>query len=70
MAKRMGRVGFGSGQVGLRVKWVAGQNGSFLNGLIWLRVNLVMGWVGFTRIFQTSFFFFFSITKTNQRQPV
>ena len=64
-----GRVGFGSGQSGLRVKRVTGQNGSFLNGLTGLRVNRVSGRVGsgrvgLTRIFQTFFFFFFfSITK-------
>ena len=31
----------GSSQSSLWVKWVAGQNGSFLNGLIVLRVNRV-----------------------------
>ena len=46
MAKRAGRVGFGSGKSGLRVKRVTGQNGSFLNGLTGLRVNRVSGRVG------------------------
>ena len=32
MAKRAGRVGFGSGQSGRGSKRVTGQNGSFLNG--------------------------------------
>ena len=61
VAKRAG--GFGSGQSGLRVKRVTGQNGSFLK-----RVNRVAGQSGrglsrvvsrveFTRIFQTIFFF-------------
>ena len=65
MAKRAGRVGFGSGQSGLRVKRVTGQIGSFLK-----RVNRVAGQTGrglsrvvsrveLTRIFQTNFFFFF-----------
>ena len=59
---RRGKMG-GSGQSSLWVKWVMGQNGSFLNGSIGLQVNWAAGWVGFTCIFQT---FFFSITKTNQ----
>ena len=63
VAKRAGRVGFGSGQSGLRVKRVTGQNGSFLNGLTGLRVNRVSGRVGLTRIFQTFFFFFFQLQK-------
>ena len=65
VAKRAGRVGFGSGQLGLRIKRVTGQNGSFLK-----RVNRVAGQTGrglsrvvsrveLTRIFQTIFFFFF-----------
>ena len=41
LRKNMGRrgktVGIGSGQSGLQVKQVAGQNMSFLNGLIELR---------------------------------
>ena len=63
MAKRAGWVGFRSGQSGLRVKWVMGQNGSFLK-----RVNRVASQTGrglsrvvsrveLTRIFQTIFFF-------------
>ena len=67
MAKRTGRFGFGSGQSGLRVKRVTGQNGSFLK-----RVNRVAGQTGrglsrvvsrveLTRIFQTIFFFFLEI---------
>ena len=59
VAKRAGQVGFGSGQSGLRVKRVTGQNGSFLK-----RVNQVAGQTGrglsrveLTRIFQTIFFF-------------
>ena len=53
--KWVGRVRFGSSQSGLRVK--TGQLGCKSIGLR----------VGFTRIFQTSFFFFFFlITKTNQ----
>ena len=43
MAKR--RVGSGSG----RVNWVAGQNGSFLNGSIRLQVKQVVGQTGLTR---------------------
>ena len=39
VAKRAGRVGFGSGQSGLRVKRVTGQNWSFLNGSTGLRVG-------------------------------
>ena len=39
MAKRAGQVGFGSGQSGLWVKRVAGQNGSFLNESIGSRVE-------------------------------
>ena len=39
MAKRAGRIGFGLGQSGLRVKRVAGQNGSFLNGSIGLQAE-------------------------------
>ena len=69
MAKRAGRVGFGSGQSGLRVKRVTGQNGSFLK-----RVNRVAGQTGrglsrvvsrveLTRIFQTIFFFFDAICQ-------
>ena len=65
VAKRAGRVGFGSGQSGLRVKRVTGQNGSFLNGLTGLRVNRVSGRVGLTRIFQTNFFFFFFGNRCN-----
>ena len=38
MAKRAGRVGFKSGQSGRESKRVTGQNGSFLNGSIGLRV--------------------------------
>ena len=70
MAKRAGRVGFGSGQSGLRVKRVTGQNGSFLNGLTGLRVNRVSGRVGSGRVdpyFSNFFFFFFffNYKKTN-----
>ena len=43
MAKRAGRVGFGSGQSGRGSKRVTGQNGSFLNGSIGLRVKRVAG---------------------------
>ena len=39
MAKQAGRVGFGSGQLSLWVKRVAGQNGLFLNGSIGSRVE-------------------------------
>ena len=39
VAKRAGRVGFRSGKSGLRVNWVAGENGSFLNESIKLRVK-------------------------------
>ena len=42
-----GRGRVGSGQSGWRVKWVTGQNGSFLNGS-----NRVVARVGLTRIFQ------------------
>ena len=49
MAKRAGRVGFGSGQSGRGLKRVTGQNGSFLNGLIGLRVKRVAGQTGLTR---------------------
>ena len=52
MAKRAGRVGFGSGQSGLQVKRVAGQNMSFLNGLIGSRAS---------RVKQVFFFFFGNI---------
>ena len=61
VAKRAGQVEFGSSQSGLQVKWVAGQNGSFLNGSIGLRVG--PGRVGLTCIFQTSLFFFFQLQK-------
>ena len=57
MAKRAGRVE----SIGL-----AGQTGHGSKQIIFKRVNRVTGRVRFTRIFQTSFFFFFSITKTNQ----
>ena len=40
MAKRAGRVRFGSGQSGWWVKRVMGQNGSFLNMSIRLRIGL------------------------------
>ena len=40
---RRGKMG-GSGQSSLWVKWVMGQNGSFLNGSIGLQVNWL--WVG------------------------
>ena len=43
MAKRAGRVGFGSGQSSRGSKRVTGQNGSFLNGSIGLRVKQVAG---------------------------
>ena len=46
MAKRAGRVGFGSGQTGRGSKRVTGQNGSFLNGLSGLRVKRVAGQTG------------------------
>ena len=46
MAKRAGRVGFGSGQSGHGSKRVTGQNGSFLNGLIGLWVKRVAGQTG------------------------
>ena len=48
MAKRAGQVEFGSGQSGRESKRVTGQNGSFLNESIGLRVKRVagqMGWV-------------------------
>ena len=57
VTKRAGWVGFGSDQSGLRVKRVTGQNRS-----IGLRVGLGLP-VFFKQVF---FFFFFSITKTNQ----
>ena len=43
VAKQAGQVGFGLGQLGLRVKRVASQNGLFLNGSIRLQVNWVAG---------------------------
>ena len=46
VAKRAGRVGFGLSQSGLRGKQVAGQNRSFLNGSIGLRVNRIAGQSG------------------------
>ena len=46
MAKRADRVGFGSGQSGRGSKRVTGQNGSFLNGSIGLRVKRVAGQTG------------------------
>ena len=49
MAKRAGWVGFGSGQSGRGSKRVTGQNGSFLNGSIGLRVKRVAGQTGLTR---------------------
>ena len=54
VAKWAGQVRFGSGQSGLRVKRVTGQNGSFLNGSIGLRVRL--DWPVF-------FIFFFQLQK-------
>ena len=39
------------------VNQVAGQNGSFLNGSIGLRINQVMVQVGLTCIFKQAFFF-------------
>ena len=58
-----------TGRLG-RVNRVAGQNGSFLNGSIGLWVGL--GWPVFLKqvFFFIFFIFFFSITKTNQWQPV
>ena len=60
VAKRAGRVGFGSGQSGLWVKRVAGQNGTFLNGSIGLWS--IESWVESGRVdpyFSNNFFFFF-----------
>ena len=54
MAKRAGRVGFGSGQSGLRVKRVTGQNESFLNGSIGLQVESAQ-----VDSYFSNFFFFF-----------
>ena len=62
MAKRAGRGGFGSGQMGRGSKWI-----------IFKRVNRVAGQLGhrlsrvkLTRIFQTSLFFFFEINAIYQ----
>ena len=49
MAKRTGRVGFGSGQSGYGSKRVTGQNVSFLNESIGLRVKRVAGQTSLTR---------------------
>ena len=46
MAKRAGWVRFGSGHSGCGSKRVTGQNGSFLNGLIGLRIKRVAGQTG------------------------
>ena len=54
MAKRAGRVE----SIGL-----AGQTGHGSKRIIFKRVNRVTGRVRFTRIFQTSFFFFFQLQK-------
>ena len=63
MAKRSGRVGFGSGQSGRGSKRVTGQNGSFLNGSIGLLVKRVTGWVGssWPVFFKKKKFFFFEV---------
>ena len=58
MAKRAGRVGFGSGQSGLWVKQVAGQNGSFLNGSIGSRVESGRELGRVDPYFSNNFFFF------------
>ena len=58
MAKRAGQVGFGSGQSGLRVKRVAGQNGSFLNGSIRSRVESGRELGRVDPYFSNKFFFF------------
>ena len=55
VAKRAGQVKVGLGQSGLRVKRVAGQNRSFLNGLI------VLGQVDPYFSNKVFFFFFFQL---------
>ena len=59
VAKRAGRVGFGSGQSGLWVKRVAGQNGTFLNGSIGSRVESSRELGRVYPYFSNNFFFFF-----------
>ena len=58
MAKRAGRVEFGSGQSSLQVKRVAGQNGSFLNGTIRSRVESSRESGRVDPYFSNNFFFF------------
>ena len=60
-AKRAGQVGFRSGQSGLQVNQVASQTSHFYTGQSGCRLSRVAGRVELTRIFQTSFFFFFEI---------
>ena len=55
MAKRAGRVGFGSGQSDHGSKRVTGQNGSFLNGSIGLQVKRDAGQTGLTRFAMSTF---------------
>ena len=55
MAKRAGRVGFGSGQSGHGSKRVTSQNGSFLNGSIELQVKRDAGQTGLTRFAMPTF---------------
>ena len=59
VAKWAGRVEFGSGQSGLRVKQDKGQNGSFLNRSIGLRVELGCESGQADPYFSNNFFFFF-----------
>ena len=59
MAKRVGRVEFGSGQSSLQVKRVAGQNGSFLNGSNRSRVESSRESSRVDPYFSNNFFFFF-----------
>ena len=59
MAKRAGRVGFGSGQSGRGSKRVTGQNGSFLNGSNGSRVESGCKPGQVDPYFSKKFFFFF-----------
>ena len=61
MAKRAGQVGFGSGQSGLRVKQVTGQNMSFLNRSIGSQVESGRKLGRVDSYFSNNFFFFLEI---------